>query len=145
MKQPKINVGSVLEYLEILATDNRHDSQLLNDAINMIETFEYDLFSDFDSYKNLLISQLTKVMNNPDLDKSSLSILNCIQQAINNTIINHGQYQYIKGDKGGFSKESLKKFLIDCIDSSEIKPYTQSVFINILFVFDRLTIANGKG
>jgi len=145
MKQPKINVGSVLEYLEILATDNRHDSQLLNDAINMIETFEYDLFSDFDSYKNLLISQLTKVMNNPDLDKSSLSILNCIQQAINNTIINHGRYQYIKDDKGEFSKESLKEFLIDCIDSSEIKPYTQSVFINILFVFDRLTIANGKG
>lgn len=45
MKQPKINIGSVLEYLEVLATDNRHNSQLLNDAINIIETFEHDLFS----------------------------------------------------------------------------------------------------
>ena len=46
MKPSPINTTSVLEYLETLATDNQHDSQLLNDAISMIETFEHDLFSE---------------------------------------------------------------------------------------------------
>lgn len=145
MKQPKINIGSVLEYLEILATDNRHDSQLLNDAINMVETFEYDLFSDFDSYKNLLITQLTTVLNNPDLDNHTLLMLNGIQQIIKSTVINKDQCQYVEKGKGEFSKESFKQFLIECIDSGEMKPYTQSVFINLLFVFDRLSLTTEKG
>jgi len=145
MKQPKINIGSVLEYLEVLATDNRHDSQLLNDAINIIETFEYDLFSDFDNYKNLLLSQLVQVLNNPDIDNNTLLIISRIQQIIKNTVIHKDQYQYNEKDEKGVGKESLKKFLIDCIDSGEMKPYTQSVFINLLFVFDRLNLTTEKG
>lgn len=145
MKQPKINIGSVLEYLEVLATDNRHDSQLLNDAINMIETFEYDLYSDFDSYKNLVINQLIEVLKNPNLDSDTTSILNWIQKIIKSTVIEKDQNLYVEKDKGEFSKESLEKFLIDCIGSGEMKPYTQSVFINLLFVFDRLNLTTKKG
>jgi hypothetical protein len=145
MKKPTINIGSVLEYLEILATDNRHVSQLLNDAINMIETFEYDLFSDFDSYKNLVINQLIEVLKNPDLDSDTTSILNWIQKIIKSTVIEKDQNLYVEKYNGEFSKESLEKFLIDCIGSGEMKPYTKSVFINLLFVFDRLTVTNGKG
>lgn len=143
-----INIQATREHIAelIISCDFEPQTvQVLEQAITMLEHFEYYLLIGFDGYTNLLVSQIEEVLNNPDLDNHSLLMMNRIQQIIRSTVINKDQYLYIEQNKGEFDKESLKKFLIDCIDSGDMKPNTQSVLINVLFVFNRLNVTTKRG